>query len=72
MTAFYRCDGPDCRNEMGRNQPRLSITMQPTKYPEPNEDGEVEAIFEFYGDGDNHFCSDSCLAAWAMDRAIST
>lgn len=70
MTAFYRCDGPDCPHEMGRNRPRLSITVQPATYPEPDEEGQIQ-VFEFYGDGDNHFCSDGCLAAWAMDRAIS-
>jgi hypothetical protein len=59
---------------MGRNQPRLSITLAPAQYPEPEfgDDGEpVYQTFEFWGDGDNHFCSDSCLAAWAMDRAFS-
>lgn len=71
MTALYRCDGPGCARMLGRNEPRLSITKHPPEMPQPDEETGEYPMMEFWGDGDNHFCSDSCLAAWAMDRAIS-
>lgn len=79
MTVKYHCDGPECSDTMTRKERRIAITLEEPA-PEPRwcdpaeDDGplpEIEIeVMEFYSDGDFHFCSDACLTAWAMSRAL--
>ncbi len=74
MTVRYHCDGPDCVSTMTRDQPRLALTAEnPTPPFDPNEGGEfplIETSFEFFSDGDFHFCSDACITGWAYARHL--
>jgi hypothetical protein len=74
MTVKYHCDGPDCERQMSRSHKRIAATIEPrevTEFPEPDEEGIIHQSFDiFIGDGDLHFCSNSCLASWGMSQHL--
>lgn len=72
MTILYRCDG--CEKVMDESETRFELSLFESEDEETEEYGSIDTEVpesEVEHKADHHFCSPSCVGAWAMDRALS-
>jgi hypothetical protein len=74
VSVVYRCDG--CEELIEPDVFRFDVNVyEPAQQIEPttfdsDEPIMLTAIADFTSNAQHHFCTPSCLGAWAMNRAL--
>lgn len=82
MTIAYRCDGPSCATVLDDEATRIDVQVANEKIEQTStvagvEDGEfftgeIRQLVTIGWNADTHFCSMSCLSAWAFAKQLDT
>jgi hypothetical protein len=68
VSVVYRCDG--CEELIESDVFRFDVNVYEAQVEQTDDDEPIPPIADFTSNAQHHFCTPSCLGAWAMNRAL--